>query len=195
MKKRFKNILNRRKKKNGAAVFLCILVLTAVLGALIGCSTAKESKESIPEQTGKPEISAQKQDTEENQEPENQPTQESQSVKDIPQDGQIYGYVTEYNGDTLTIDRQIWATPESPDWKPEYDEDAGFEVVDASGEAVTYTIHPECTYSSLENHQGPPIDLTREEFEACLREMEYSVLWVIDLEDSQIKSIQEQYRP
>lgn len=195
MKKRFKNILNKRKKKNGAAIFLCVLVLTVTLGATIGCSTAKESGKSIPEQTEETDTYAQKQDTEENQETENQPTQDNQSVSDMPQNGQIYGYVREYSKDTLTIDRQIWATPESPDWKPEYDEDAGFEVVDAPGEALTYTIHPECTYSSLENHQGPPKDLIREEFEACLREMEYPILWLIDLEDGQIKSIQEQYRP
>lgn len=49
MKKRFKNILSRKKKKNGALILAGILVLTAILGALAGCSVGEdgERKEGI----------------------------------------------------------------------------------------------------------------------------------------------------
>ncbi|MCM1543113.1 MAG: hypothetical protein NC121_17895 [Blautia sp.] len=42
MKKRFKNILLRTGKKNGAVIFLCAAVLTVSLGTLAGCSIAKQ---------------------------------------------------------------------------------------------------------------------------------------------------------
>lgn len=38
MKKRFKNILMRKGKKNGIFILLCAVVLTISLGALVGCS-------------------------------------------------------------------------------------------------------------------------------------------------------------
>lgn len=49
MRKRFKNILSRKKKKNGALILAGILVLTAILGALAGCSVGEdgERKEGI----------------------------------------------------------------------------------------------------------------------------------------------------
>lgn len=47
MKKRFRNILTKRGKKNGAAILLCAVVLTVGLGALIGCSVVKENAEDI----------------------------------------------------------------------------------------------------------------------------------------------------
>lgn len=48
MKRRFKNILFKGKKKNGMALLVCAVVLTASLGTLIGCAAAKpqEQKES-----------------------------------------------------------------------------------------------------------------------------------------------------
>ncbi len=84
---------------------------------------------------------------------------------------------------------------ESEDWKPEYDADAGFEVVDAESDDITYPIHKDCTYAALENHQGPLVELGRTEFESYLRDMEFPVLWIVELEDGQIKRISEQYRP
>ncbi|MCM1214590.1 MAG: M56 family metallopeptidase [Lachnospiraceae bacterium] len=42
MKKRFKNILLRTGKKNGAVIFLCAAVLTVSLGTLVGCSVARD---------------------------------------------------------------------------------------------------------------------------------------------------------
>lgn len=109
--------------------------------------------------------------------------------------GLIYGYISKFGSGSVTIDQQIWATPESADWKPDYDEAAGFEVVDREGDDITYPLHRDCTYSILENHSGPVMELGEEEFEGYLAAMEYPVLWVMELEEGQIKSVAEQYRP
>lgn len=46
MKKRFKNILNRAKKRNGFLILAVTLTVTMVLGLLIGCS-AQENKDDL----------------------------------------------------------------------------------------------------------------------------------------------------
>lgn len=43
MQKRFKNILSRKRKKNGLAVLVGAVFLTVTLGTLIGCSVVRES--------------------------------------------------------------------------------------------------------------------------------------------------------
>ena len=45
MKKRFKNILIRSRKKNGISVLICAVVLSVALGMLAGCSVKKENTE------------------------------------------------------------------------------------------------------------------------------------------------------
>lgn len=52
MKKRFRNILSGKGKKNGAVLLLCAIVMTISLGILIGCSFAREN---AGEGTGQPE--------------------------------------------------------------------------------------------------------------------------------------------
>lgn len=49
MKKRFKNILIKNRKKNGIFILLCAVVLTISLGTLVGCSVTREDtdKENI----------------------------------------------------------------------------------------------------------------------------------------------------
>lgn len=47
MKKRFQNILSRTGKKNGAAILVCAVILTASLGTMIGCSAVKENSEDL----------------------------------------------------------------------------------------------------------------------------------------------------
>ncbi len=42
MKKRFRNILAKNRKKNGVFIFLCAMAFTVILGTLVGCSVAKE---------------------------------------------------------------------------------------------------------------------------------------------------------
>ena len=45
MKKRFKNILIRNRKKNGISILVCAAVLSITLGMLVGCSVTKENTE------------------------------------------------------------------------------------------------------------------------------------------------------
>ncbi len=45
MKKRFKNILVKYRKKNGIFILICTVVLTISFGTLVGCSIAKEDAE------------------------------------------------------------------------------------------------------------------------------------------------------
>ena len=87
------------------------------------------------------------------------------------------------------------ATSESDDWKPEYNEAAGFEVVDAEGEDIAYPLSEDCKFSVLENHWYPVIELDKKEFESSLSQTEYPVLWVMELSGGQIVRIEEQYRP
>lgn len=110
---------------------------------------------------------------------------------------QVLGYLSDFNygNNTVTVDRQDWVTPESPDWKPEYNADAGFEIVDLAGEDVTYRIREDCTYHVLENHQGESVEVAEDEFSVYLREEEYSMFWSLELEDGAVKSIAEWYLP
>lgn len=45
MKKRFKNILAKKRKKNGMAVLICAILLAVSFGTLVGCSITKENIE------------------------------------------------------------------------------------------------------------------------------------------------------
>ena len=45
MKKRFKNILIRNRKRNGISILICAVVLSITLGMLVGCSVTKENTE------------------------------------------------------------------------------------------------------------------------------------------------------
>lgn len=47
MKKRFQNILSKKRKRNGAAVLVCAILLTVCLGTMIGCSAAREKGEDL----------------------------------------------------------------------------------------------------------------------------------------------------
>ncbi len=191
MKKRFLNILDKKGKKNGAGLFLCAIVFTFIFGTLIGCTVTKEAANDTDDTANPPKTEELHTVTE----PASSPDSGSWPAAEIPQSGQIYGYISEFNSESVVLNRQLWITMESEDWKPEYDADAGFEVVDAESDDITYPIHKDCTYAALENHQGPLVELGRTEFESYLRDMEFPVLWIVELEDGQIKRISEQYRP
>lgn len=45
MRKQFKNILIRNRKKNGISILICAVVLSITLGMLVGCSVTKENTE------------------------------------------------------------------------------------------------------------------------------------------------------
>lgn len=205
MRKRFRNILIRKGKKNGTVILVYAVMITVCAGALTGCS--------LPEDRGGAEdgeISAEREDGEDAAESPGETGTErgrtaegseaasgtdSPSAEEVPQDGLIYGYISGYENGSVTVDWQKWVTPESEDWKPEYDEDAGFEVVDAEGGDITYRLLESCAYSVLENHHDPVVELDESEFADYLTQMEYPVLWIIELENGQVKSIAEQYRP
>lgn len=108
---------------------------------------------------------------------------------------QVLGYISRFGDGTVTIDRQDWVTPEDPAWKPEYDADAGFEVVDIAGADVTYPIAPDCRYHILENHQGESIEIDEAAFAAYLRETDFPVFWAVEVQEGQAVSFAEWYRP
>lgn len=51
MKKRFKNILIRNRKKNGVSILICAVVVTISLVTLVGCSVTKENTKNISVQS------------------------------------------------------------------------------------------------------------------------------------------------
>ena len=56
MKKRFKNILAKKRKKNGPVVLICAIMLAVSLGTLVGCSITKENTEDASDQLGTEDI-------------------------------------------------------------------------------------------------------------------------------------------
>ncbi len=115
------------------------------------------------------------------------------STTNIPKSGQIYGYIMKVNAESIIVDRQYWVTSESEEWKPEYNEDAGFAVVDAEEEDITYKLSENCTYSILKHRYNPRVELDFQEFKKKYKKIE--VLWVITLKNNKVIDISEQYRP
>lgn len=107
----------------------------------------------------------------------------------------VLGYITDFGGGTVTIDRQDWVVPGTPDWKPEYDLDAGFEIVDLDGEDAVYPVSSDCQYFILENHQGESMELDAEAFARYWQETEFPIFWSADLLDGEVVSFAEWYRP
>ncbi len=107
----------------------------------------------------------------------------------------VYGYITEYDGGSVTVDQKKWVTAESREWNDSYDQDAGFAIVDIDSEDAAYALAKDCTFSVLENRQGPAVDLDRNEFETYEKDAKNPILWVMELEDGQIIHIAEQYIP
>lgn len=56
MKKRFKNILLKNRKKNGISILICAVILTISFGTLVGCSIAKEDIGNASAQLKKEEV-------------------------------------------------------------------------------------------------------------------------------------------
>ncbi len=51
LKKRIKNILLRKKKKNDISILICAVIITISFGTLAGCSMTKENAEEVSEQS------------------------------------------------------------------------------------------------------------------------------------------------
>lgn len=110
--------------------------------------------------------------------------------------GQFHGYIAELGDNYVLVDEQLWITSEDEEWKSEYDDAAGFAVVDVRPENGEYVLDEGCTYEILENHWQPGLELTKEAFAEYLKENEdYPVLWIFTVKDGVITGIQEQYRP
>lgn len=111
-------------------------------------------------------------------------------------DGEFHGYVTELVENRVSVDVQLWITPDDEEWKSEYDDAAGFAVVDAGNENMEYLLDESCVYSVLENHWQPRIELTGEEFAEYVKEnTDFPVLWIFTLKNGKVIRIEEQYRP
>ncbi len=108
---------------------------------------------------------------------------------------QVLGYIAAFDGSTITIDRQERVTPESGDWKPEYNADAGFEIVDVPGENISYPVRSDCTYHVLEDHTGPVVDVAEDEFSVYFREEDLPLLWSLTVEEGEVVRIAEWYVP
>lgn len=284
MKKRFANILITKRKKNGAVILLCAILLTVSLGTLAGCSlvTGREEKVPAPLDT---ENTPPKETKDENINweqmagrwvidfdlteniwgaeiyfgnsmllsdtgglgyyigigawniaqcegkgsvitAETQPDSETLTLEYSNDNGvehilmkqnegtvywkradsstdvrttqgeEICGYITGWFDDgSVAVDQQFWVTRESEQWRAEYDQMAGFEVVDAGDEDVVYPFHEECAYFILENHWTPIKKITKKEFRSYSSAAEYPILWNFVLEDGRIIIIYERYVP
>lgn len=107
----------------------------------------------------------------------------------------VLGYITGFDGDTVTIDLQDWVVPGTLDWKPEYDLDVGFEIVDLEGEDAVYPISGDCRYFILEDHQGECVEVDAAAFEEYWRETDFPIFWSVELENKEAVSFAEWYRP
>ena len=108
---------------------------------------------------------------------------------------QVLGYISRFGNGSVTIDRQDWVTPEDPVWKPEYDADAGFEIVDVAGEDVTYPLGSGCRYFILEHHQGESREIDEAAFADYLRETDFPMFWSVEVKEGQVTGFAEWYRP
>lgn len=117
------------------------------------------------------------------------------SEHDAAGNAQMSGYISHFGDGSVTIDRQNLVTPEEPDWKPEYDADAGFEIVDIEGEDVTYPLAGDCRYFVLENHQGERIEIDEAAFADYLRETDFPMFWEIEVSEGKVIRFAEWYRP
>lgn len=88
MKKRFKNILAKTRKKNGLAVLICAIILTVSMGTMVGCSIAKESAEDVP---GQPET--------EDTETRNIQAENIQAEEPLPESGSSVSGTEQITGD------------------------------------------------------------------------------------------------
>ena len=79
MKKRFKNILVRKGKKNGISILVCAVILTVSLGTLVGYSIAKEDTRN--KDTGNELAQQGRKDTQTKQMPANYPSAADQTLE------------------------------------------------------------------------------------------------------------------
>ncbi|MBE5875007.1 MAG: hypothetical protein E7287_11500 [Lachnospiraceae bacterium] len=109
--------------------------------------------------------------------------------------GGFRGFVVSVDGSTIIIDEQKWVDFLDEEWKEEYDQGAGFEVVDISDIHASYTLSDNCKFSILDFHWDPRVEITYEEFISYQEEHGESVLWYFEEQDGEIVEVGENYRP
>ena len=108
---------------------------------------------------------------------------------------QILGYVSKFENNAVKVDLQDWVTRDDPNWKSEYNEAAGFEIVDIAGADVTYPLRGDCQFFILENHQGESIEIDKEAFAKYLKDTDFLIFWGMEVVEGEIISFAEWYRP
>ncbi|MBD5532776.1 MAG: M56 family metallopeptidase [Lachnospiraceae bacterium] len=117
MKKRFKNILTKKGKKNGVAVLICSTILAVSLGTLVGCSLIKENAEDESGSSGTKDIQSNDSPNDNNQtyepSPEPDPGDNEYHANGDENDGQLplsleesYQAVLLNNGEFFSTDLQ-----------------------------------------------------------------------------------------
>lgn len=178
IKERIKAIMKYKKPKLWVG-FASVIICAAVMICCLANPKAAENKTADIDNTVQNHTSQ----------------EDGPSKVSIPESGQIYGYIMKVDTESIIVDRQYWVTSESEDWKPEYSEDAGFAVVDAKEENITYKLSENCTYSILKHHQEPRVELDFQKFKKKYKKMEFPVLWLITLKNNKVIDISEQYIP
>lgn len=109
--------------------------------------------------------------------------------------GSFRGFVVSVDGSTIIIDERKWVDFLDEEWKEEYDQGTGFEVVDISDIHASYTLSDNCKFSILDFHWEPRVEITYEEFISYQEEHGESVLWYFEEQDGEIVEVGENYRP
>lgn len=109
--------------------------------------------------------------------------------------GSFRGFVVSVDGSTIIIDEQKWVDSLDEEWKEEYDQGAGFEVVDISDIHASYKLSDNCKFSILDFHWDPRVEITYEEFINYQEEHGELVLWYFEEQNGEIVEVGENYRP
>ena len=194
-------------RKNWKGVIFLVLCM-----GLLGCSakvpdeaeSAVSDSETVSSETETDDMMAVNDDTETVSSDEQQPVQTNESsVKEESEPqiaegflkGSFKGFVVAVDGSTIIIDERKWVDFLDEEWKEEYDQGAGFEVVDISDIHASYTLSDNCRFSILDFHSDPRVEITYEEFISYQEEHGERVLWYFEEQNGEIVEVGENYRP
>ncbi len=203
MKKRFKNILIRTGKKNGAVVFLCAVMLTGSLGTLVGCSVTKENTEDTSGQSengnGQSLQGADNQTAGVNASNTNNDVSAQQA--EIPVSMEKMVYIEGCDGEKLIFDEVEWV--QVPGERAaelgitEDDAPSGFSVYNEEMVNEEMTLANDCTCTLLDwTSNYVEMQVTPEELTGILTEREgMAIPYHVTIRNNEIISITEQYIP
>lgn len=118
--------------------------------------------------------------------------QESQAIKD----GEVLGVITYAAEDQIVIDEKKWVTWQDEEWKPEYSQEAGFEIEDVSEELVAYPIAESCTISVLDEYASQVLEEYpyASDYKEAIKRTSIP-LFHLKIESGKVVSLWEQYLP